>query len=150
MKKITSKNKPSSYFTGYLRSVFDVQEYFHVINKLVVKIKKFQQNKPFDAIAFTGTSGAAVAFTLAYKLKVPLICIRKTTDKSHYKNIYEGIENIKRYIIVDDFIETGSTIDRIKKGVCSRSEGAKLVGIFLYRDCWHNLKYKDTTVYGIR
>lgn len=67
-----------------------------------------------DAIAFTGSSGAAIAFPLAARYKLPLIMIRKDGDQCHGASLecnYHG--RITNYIIVDDFICTGATIRRI-------------------------------------
>ena|SRR5271156_4732446 len=150
MRKITRKNKPSSYFTSYLGRIFDVNQYPQLINKLSIKIKKFQQKQSFDAIAFTGTSGCSVAFTLSYKLGIPLICIRKNSDNSHFNGLYEGVENVKRYIIVDDFIASGDTIATIKKNVLLRSKRAKLVGIFLYGQSANQTTHKKIPVYIVK
>ena len=85
------------------------------------------QKYPFDAIAFTGVSGAALAFILSYELKIPLICVRRDENDGHhakvpqmmlpYSTILEGALDAKRYLIVDDFIEQGNTIRRILESI---------------------------------
>lgn len=135
MKK--SSKKSHSLITDYLGRIYDIKKYPNTINKLATKIKNFKLKQPFDAIAFTGTSGAAVAYPLSFLLGIPLICIRKD-KRSHYGNgLYEGICGIEGYIIVDDFFASGKTIKRVIKEIKSeaifrRSISPKPVGIFLY------------------
>lgn len=124
------KTKAISVETDYLYTVYSPHRYKNLIKETVKKIKAFQKKNPFDAIAFRGSSGAALAFPLADKLNVGLIHIRK--DKSHYRGIYEGVSNIKSYIIVDDVIETGKTIKKIIKHVAAYNDDAELKAIFLY------------------
>src|ERR1700686_5496923 len=147
-KKVNQVNISSDY----LYPVFDPTQFPGTVNKMVTKIKSFQKKHKIDAIAFTGTSGSAVAYPLSYKLKIPLICIRKEkTNHTHYK--YEGRYNASTYIIVDDFISTGATIKTIKKQVREISRQSKLLGIFLYNasmfDPGHSYKDFNTTIYCV-
>jgi adenine/guanine phosphoribosyltransferase-like PRPP-binding protein len=134
-KKVAVKRKKPtekySVVSDYLHRVYDTTDYIKLIDKMVLRVSLFCKKYKIEAIAFTGHSGAAVAYPLSYKLKIPIVCIRK--GSSHYgSGRYEGIEDVERYIIVDDFIETGATIRRIKKQVKTYSPNAKLIGIFLY------------------
>lgn len=68
----------------------------------------------FDAIAFTGSSGCAIAFHLAVQHKIPLIYVRKPDEKSHGDRIEcNSSVDIQRYLIVDDFVFSGDTITSI-------------------------------------
>jgi adenine/guanine phosphoribosyltransferase-like PRPP-binding protein len=118
------------FVSGYLNKIFSTIQFTKTINKLAIRIQSFRKKHRIEAIAFTGVSGSAVAYPLSYKLKIPLICVRKGT--SHYGSPYEGREDVKRYIIVDDLIETGNTIRKIKKTVKIHSPKAKCIGVFLY------------------
>ena len=64
----------------------------------------------FDAIAFRGMSGAIIACPVASIFKKPLIIVRKSIKNCHSSRQVEGFIDAKKYIIVDDFIETGKTI----------------------------------------
>ena len=99
----------------YLRCVYDNPNYIRIVKKAIADIRKFRKENPFDAIAFCGHSGAAMAFPLSFALKIPLVCIRKraTLKFSHCYTTYEGLNFPKKYIIVDDFILDGYTVDRI-------------------------------------
>ena len=120
--------------TDYLGKVYQVNKFIEEINKAAKIIRKFKRKNPFDAIAFTGTSGAAFAYPLSYKLGIPLICIRKSVTDNHFRRKVEGQVNTKRYIIVDDFIESGKTIRRIQKEIKNNwaAKPPQLIGIYLY------------------
>jgi adenine/guanine phosphoribosyltransferase-like PRPP-binding protein len=105
-----------------------------MLPKAVRKIKEYRKKHPFDAIAFTGTSGSAIAYPLSYMLKLPLICVRKKNDGNHFYRDIEGCTNARSYLIVDDFIESGRTMDKIISAVKGTTPSAKPVGIFLYSD----------------
>lgn len=131
MKKKVSKKKVHTIQTEYLGQVYS-PKYLDLIPKAVKEIRQLRKKLKFDAIAFTGSSGAALAFPLSYFLKLPLIHVRK--GQSHYgSGPIEGTISSQRYLIVDDFIDRGNTIRRIIKKIESELGGeAKPVGIYLY------------------
>jgi adenine/guanine phosphoribosyltransferase-like PRPP-binding protein len=116
--------------TAYLHSLYE-KEFFNKLPKVVQRLKKIRKTHPFDAIAFTGTSGMGYGFPLSFLLKIPVIHVRKK-NKSHCNYAIEGTLSSKRYLIVDDFIETGATVKRIKKVIKDYSPKSIPVGIFLY------------------
>lgn len=94
-------------------------------------LRLFRKKHPFDAIAFRGNSGAAIAYPLSFKLQIPLICIRKGASHSPLK--LEGCTNARTYVIVDDFIDSGNTMNQIQRAI-NKDYGSvpELVGILLY------------------
>lgn len=142
--KLTKKVTPSIK-SQYLYDVFNPKAFQKLVPDVVKKIRKFRRTTPFEAIAFTGTSGSALAYTLSYELKIPLICIRKK-ETTHYRDTIEGMMNAKTYLIVDDFIATGDTIKHIRKTLRTRMK-AKAVGIMLYGSCpYRNPKWKGLPI----
>lgn len=129
--------------TSYLDKVYRVSKFTKTIDRATKALKAFHKKNPFDAIAFTGTSGAALAYPLSYKLGIPLICIRKSVADNHSGMRLEGCVSAKRYIIVDDCIESGSTVRKIQKFVKKELEKAQLIGILLYS---HSDSYWDDDV----
>lgn len=110
-------------------------------------LKQFRRKNPFDAIAFTGTSGAALAYPLSYLLGIPLICIRKSIRDNHFGSKLEGFVTAKKYIIVYDFIESGRTINKIYKSIKSENKKANCIGIYLYdQPCKINSPLKNIPV----
>jgi adenine/guanine phosphoribosyltransferase-like PRPP-binding protein len=120
--------------TAYMEKVYKVEEFAQTVQKATLALRKFRKKHPFDAIAFRGHSGAALAYPLSLRLKVPLICIRKGTSHTDMK--LEGVANARTYLIVDDFIDKGNTIKKIKQEVGRNrywnQNKPELVGILLY------------------
>ncbi len=83
-----------------------------------------------------------VAPGVAIKLKKQMIATRK--EKSHSFRRIEGFADSKNYIIIDDFVSTGETIETIITELKEFVPRANCVGIFLYRKPW-----KFSTVYDV-
>ena len=115
----------------YLHTVFNPTDFQSLVNRTIDKAKEILININFDAIAFTGTSGSALAYILGYSLNIPLICVRKTTEKAHYRGNVEGYLDAKRILIIDDFIETGDTITNILDQL-NKYQSGKCVAILCY------------------
>lgn len=110
-----------------------------VAKRVCKSLKKLQKKLKFDAIAFTGTSGAAIAYPVSVLTGMHLICVRKTSEKSHGKRIEGTFKNVRRYIILDDFIAEGGTIKKIAEELAKESDAAyydydraRCVGVCLY------------------
>jgi adenine/guanine phosphoribosyltransferase-like PRPP-binding protein len=154
MKKKVVQKKPRKkikheIWTGYLGSIFGAG-YLKMVPAAAKKLRAIQKTHPFDAIAFTGTSGAGIAFPLSLLLKLPLIHVRKKNVKSHYSDTIEGTISSKRYLIVDDFIASGATVNRIISTIKKDKnlKKAKAVGIFLY-DSTRSTQYKRMPVFNL-
>lgn len=132
MRKPTQRKRQFRVRSSYLDSIYYVETFHNVVEEMAEYVKKFCKTRRVDAIAFTGTSGAAVAYPLSAQLQIPLICIRKSGEANHYGGTYEGVIGIKQYIIVDDCIETGNTIKTIKKEVKKVCRNSKPVAVILY------------------
>lgn len=105
----------------------------------------------FEAIAFSGMSGALIAPSVAIALNKPLLLVRKPTDDSHASGdakhgcfkankfgFVEGATDASKYIIIDDFMSSGNTLIRIKSAidecsVVSRRPVPACIGVYLYR-----------------
>ena len=103
----------------------------------------------FDAIACQGVSGLVMASMLSFMIKKPLIVVRKDVTHSHSDQMVEfGVIPVKnemgklskvRYIIVDDLIESGKTVNDIDKKIKSYEESVfncefECVGLYLYHE----------------
>jgi adenine/guanine phosphoribosyltransferase-like PRPP-binding protein len=99
--------------THYLESVFSPEE----LKKNVERIEDVlaEAKIEYDAIAFRGTSGAAVAFPLSFHTGKPLLHVRKSMG--HSQRRVEGDFSAKKVIVVDDFSETGRTLGLIRKHI---------------------------------
>lgn len=120
----------------YLPCVFDPERFHSSVRLTVDILAEFEKHTPFDTIAFTGVSGAALAFPLSYLLGKPLLCVRKANSSTHSSYKVEGNYSAFRYIIVDDFISSGKTMEDIQKNIERELAPPipELVGIYLYRN----------------
>jgi adenine/guanine phosphoribosyltransferase-like PRPP-binding protein len=101
--------------TQYLQAVYKDPSHFRLV---VDRMAKEMQDRTgcFETIAFSGQSGSAMAYPMAYLLGKHLSCVRKD-DGSHFSEWrsgqVEGRIDVTTYCIVDDLIESGSTVKRI-------------------------------------
>jgi adenine/guanine phosphoribosyltransferase-like PRPP-binding protein len=111
-----------------MRHVYDHAIYMHELirtpelRKLVARTVRFLTSKKmavkynipkFDAIAFTGNSGAIYAPPVALALNKPMILVRKSEVSSHSSRDVEGLKSAKTYIILDDIVSSGATVRRV-------------------------------------
>lgn len=101
------------------------------IRKLTTKMRTFNKKHKFDTIVGTGLSGLLVLTPLALALRKHFLAIRREKEACHeYSHV--GYASTRKYVIVDDLIASGNTIDRIITLAEKDNNKAKLVGIFLY------------------
>ncbi len=141
--------------SSYLHCVLDHKEFSKRVIRLANKIKKFSIKNRYDAILFTGVSGMAMGFPLSLKLKKPIVIVRKEGCAwNHSEYQIEGLKEFKRYIIVDDRISTGKTINNIIRNIKDHCPNAKLTGIFLYNQYYSgfiiNNKFKGIPVISLK
>lgn len=126
--------------TAYLDSIFQSPlKYKRLIDKIADQMTALKKKSSFSGIAFRGQSGAAMAYPLSAQLNIPLICVRKPKENSHGFNVEGSSRSIRRYVIIDDFMESGETIKAILAAIDKeeqwRNPGehtTKCVGIILY------------------
>lgn len=91
----------------------------------------------FDAIAFTGSSGACIAYPVSYITGIPLIYVRKDGESTHGEPI-EAEGDFNKYIILDDFVCSGSTIEHVYKRLDERNrlftKKLRCLGVALYKE----------------
>ncbi len=95
-------------------------------------IGKWCKENKVDSLAVCGVSGLVPASVVSAMYGVNLIAVRKADDKTHGFPV-QGPEDVGRWAILDDLMETGATIDHIVWQVRAYEESAP-VAILLYRD----------------
>jgi len=147
--------------SSYLDDMFQPERRRLIVKGMLRIILTKVGIRNFDAIAFTGISGATIAPILAFILDKPLIAVRKDSGAhSCYKA--EGLISAEKILIIDDLIESGSTIATIMAKVLEscrvyRGAEAKLpefIGVALFRDTNFGLsksenlnrKFKDNCI----
>lgn len=105
--------------TSYLGCIYNPAAFSEVVTKAAAYLEL--RRKEFDTLAFSGSSGGAVAYPVGALLGCHLSHIRKA-DGNHHSYMLEGAvegwtsdypDQAPRYVIIDDFIASGRTMDRI-------------------------------------
>jgi hypoxanthine phosphoribosyltransferase len=128
----------SNHRSDYLDSVFDPTAFEGTVKRATEMAKAMVCKYKADTLAFQGNSGSALAYILGHALSLPLVLIRKHKEDSHYMGafqkdrLFEGYTGVHRYIIVDDFYSSGSTIDRIIDVVKDNCPDAECVSLLMY------------------
>lgn len=123
--------------TSYLQHVFEPGLFQRSVDKTLAAAECLKKSTGFDTIAFSGMSGAAMAFMLSHWMNVPLLCVRKREDTSHYvkqsRKFLEGnATDVRKYLIVDDFISSGATVQYMIDTISSANYQAECIGMLMY------------------
>jgi adenine/guanine phosphoribosyltransferase-like PRPP-binding protein len=77
----------------------------------------------------------AIAPIISYITGIPLLIVHKENDSSHSEYKVRGLATSSNYIIIDDFIESGKTINHIVTTVKDWADvQMECVGVLLYAD----------------
>jgi adenine/guanine phosphoribosyltransferase-like PRPP-binding protein len=115
---------PNYCHVGYLRNLLPTD----ALRKTIEAAVRVLELRDFDAIAFQGMSGALIAPALALKLDKNLLMVRKQGNNTHSTYSVEGDAAAERYVIVDDLVDTGSTVMRIIQKVAEFAPQAECIG----------------------
>lgn len=129
------KEGETNVSSSYLHSVYEPEAFQRTVDIIVELMRPHVGD--FDAIAFRGSSGAALAYPVAYLLKKPLIHVRK--DLGHSYSKLEGLMGARRIAIVDDFVASGTTLRTIMQelvdGYLEKGYAAPVLAhLFLYAE----------------
>lgn len=126
-----AKIKISHLSSGCYRSVIRNRDAMTEVAELAIAF--FRENAiPYPQIAVSGTSGILPAVLLNYEAGYPFVIIRKEKENSHGSPVEhcETIYQPRGVWILDDFIASGETVDRMANLLIS--EGYTVDGIILY------------------
>jgi adenine/guanine phosphoribosyltransferase-like PRPP-binding protein len=98
----------------------------------VENVVRILRHYDFDAIAFSGLSGALIVPTVAMLMNKTLLAVRKDKDACHSGRLVEGDHNARRYIIVDDMISSGDTVRSIVGKISEAVPNAHCLGCLGY------------------
>jgi len=99
-----------------IRNISYSRDAFSDPDQLIKNAKRALTGVDYDTMVGTGLSGSLVIPTLARALGKEWAIIRKASESSHAGAGFEGTIG-KRWIFVDDFMETGSTERAVMQGV---------------------------------
>lgn len=109
-------------------------------------IKHLKQFPPEVGLVFTGLSGILVGILVATETRRPFAIVRKENESSHGLPV-EG-HTFSKYVIIDDFISSGNTIDRILEEVKNHLR-AKCIGVILHNPYkqYNGSLYRDLPIF---
>lgn len=135
------------YFKNNCRILYPVGQHFSLDNFNYIREAASSINKVFPTgkliLIVRGHSGSILAGGIAYILKRKdrdvLISISRKSESTHGINL-EGISSIisddTHIIVVDDFVETGKTIETILKDLTGRIKGMKVFDMLCVANNW--------------
>lgn len=119
---------------SYFLTALDPSRNNVYVEEAVARLSTPELASTFDAIAFTGGSGAAIAPVVAYLLKKQLIVVRKSGQQSHCgmgavsTHITSG-----SYIFLDDFTSSGGTVEEAVTAIKRYYPRLSLAGLYFYK-----------------
>lgn len=120
--------------SGYLEDIYDTIRYKKKVDDTIKVVLDLKKKLKFDVILFRGSSGAAIAYPISYLTGTRVFHIRKDGESDHGTGV-EGVGVVKKFIIIDDFISSGTTIQKVFEKFyqyVGPHEKPKCVGIVLY------------------
>ena len=135
------------YFKNTCRILYPVGQHFSLGNFNYIREAASSINKIFPTgkliLVVRGHSGSILAGGIAYILKRKdrdvLISVSRKTESTHGVNL-EGISSFIPFdthiIVVDDFVDTGETIETILKDLIKRIEGMEVFDMLCIANCW--------------
>ena len=119
----------------YINGAFD-KTMVKAIIKSFQHVLKDEVFGKFDGIACRGTSGLIVAPLLSYEFDLKMLVARKPNDGSHSHYKVEGHDDIKKYIVVDDFVSSGRTIEDIVTTITKGLSEPGISDVPTYNGCF--------------
>jgi len=120
--------------TTFMRAAFDRNQRREVQSNAHEILKQLDSLEEVSLVG-TGMSGAMMLGVIADKCSCSCTLIRKVKGVSHSELAVEGETDFQRYIIVDDIIDSGATVERIQEEIRGVNPSATLEGILLYNEC---------------
>ena len=130
--------------SGYLRNIFSCPATFEsTIVRCCEVIGPLLGPRGIDALICTGVSGLAMGATVANRLKINFVYVRKTLENSHAGCLLEGIPSSKdtRLLFLDDMICSGKTLGRVAHALYEHGQelGLSHEIISVYTYLYHEL-----------
>jgi orotate phosphoribosyltransferase len=125
--------------SGYGWTTFSPSSWTTKLQACAKKINTLKKKHKIDALAYTGSSGAAAAYVLGVALDLPVVYVRKKGESSHGNKVESNASKaIDNYLIIDDFICSGATVGSVVSGIekYAKNNGKKApkcIGVFLYQ-----------------
>ena len=129
---------------SWLKPLFNANDLQDIARMLANEINEDKKNFRIDGIAIRGVSGSVIGGILSYLTDLPIVIVRKKETKRHSSLRVEYLDEdmrrkTYRYVIVDDLIASGKTVDIIVEDIGKEMrKKAILQKIYLYNDASRN------------
>jgi hypothetical protein len=123
---------------GYTHRNFVPSEFQEVVNRVADRIRALRAKNPeIEGLAACGQSGTMLMGALSFVLGMPQIAVRKSShDMGHDDAMANGDFGIQGYVIVDDFVSSGHTVEHIIREISKRAapigKAPKCFGVVAY------------------
>lgn len=129
--------------TSYHNASFDKEKRKETIGDVVRAVSQFPQDV---SLVFRGISGMAIGFAVADRTEREFAVVRKSpSESSNASRMVEGYR-CEQYVIIDDLIDTGTTICAILEQMTKDRPGSKCVGIVLYASSYSKHYFEDNEI----
>src|SRR5688500_1945769 len=117
--------------SNYLEEALDPRRAKEIVTTIVKLLTPKKDS--FDAIAFRGSSGLLIGPAVAMAMDKGMILVRKERPHQGHHSRYqvEGDDHADKYIVIDDQVCSGNTLERTKEQV-SEFSGALYIGSVMY------------------
>jgi hypoxanthine phosphoribosyltransferase len=90
-----------------------------LVKRMLPRLKRIMKKHNANAIAVSGHSGTVLGGALAFKMGVPIFAVRKSMDTQNDSYMADGfwVQGECRYVIIDDLISSGTTVERILREI---------------------------------
>jgi adenine/guanine phosphoribosyltransferase-like PRPP-binding protein len=126
---------------SYTRDVFSPETFPGIVDWVAAQVAagpSIPGARRYGAIAGSGHSGVLVAAAVGYKLRLPVIAVRKVEEDGGFSHDGSDLNAClcgdESYVIVDDLISSGSTIQRIVRFMAKTFPKAVPSLVLLYHD----------------
>lgn len=136
---------------GYTAHMYNHAKLKRNAERLAKLIPHAMERTGAQCIAVTGKSGQALAFATLMLIDFPLVVVRKENESSHGSDV-EGDtrKTVNKYLILDDFIESGNTCKRIEDKLRAWAMGQiECVGVIEYDSNYNAFEYNRCNVIGV-
>jgi orotate phosphoribosyltransferase len=151
MTGIYDKRVAAPYHT---RDLYTSAQFPKIVDETVKAVRKLKKKHKFTALAASGNSGIPLLGAVCARLKMPMLVVRKTKDTQNDSSLVNGeMESGGKYLIIDDLISTGATVERIVRNIQSESDTLALkepmvpaAVLLWYSNCRAEYAFEKVTV----
>lgn len=123
---------------NYLKPALRLEDRRECVDSIVKELQDIQnRDGKINFIAVIGVSGLLIGPIISYLTNIPLVVVRSNDNKSHSARTVEYDSSInsfrtKKYVIIDDLVDSGATLERIGAEIDESFPKAKCLGILFY------------------